>query len=37
LAALKAGVDAAAATYTRPANDAHDMALRLTRLGEIVP
>lgn len=35
-AVLKARVDAAAAKYTGPASDAHDEALRLTRLGETV-
>ncbi|TMQ07556.1 MAG: DUF4157 domain-containing protein [Deltaproteobacteria bacterium] len=33
---LKTRVDAAAAKYTGPTNDAHDEALRLTRLGETV-
>jgi hypothetical protein len=35
-AALKARVDADAAKYTGPASDAHDEALRLTRLGETI-
>jgi hypothetical protein len=34
--ALKARVDAAATKYTGPVNDAHDEALRLTRLGETI-